>query len=167
MDAELYVYAGTNRTNWTDAVENGALVPIGSPVRVRADEGVIVVMKSDGSQQTATGKFSYKVDGIAYTWWEKPWIGKKLGSYYLFLVVFFFAVVFCMVIPGMTLLTPAWVLLYAVFTMICPCIGCIPCATAAILGTGGYYADKRFNCCRICFKGKGRRRGRNSGRLGR
>lgn len=164
-NAELYVYAGTNRTNQTDAVENGDKVPIGSPVRVRADEGVIVVMKSDGAQQTATGKFSYKLDGMTYTWWEQPWIGKHLWSYYLFLVAFMIGVVFCMVIPGLILLTPVWAILYAIFTAICPCIGCIPCASCCCLVTGGYYGNKRFNC--FGKGGRGRKRGRNAGRFGR
>ena len=84
-------------------------------------------MKSDGTANTASGTFTYKVEGVPYTWWEKPWIGKKLGSYYLFLIVFFIAVLVFMVIPGLILASPGLTLAYILFTAMCPCIGLIPC----------------------------------------
>ena len=127
VNADLYVYAGNSRSNWTDANEGGVKVTIGAPVRVRSDEGVIVVMKSDGTQQTANGIFSYKVDGVPYTWYEKPWIGKHLFSYYLFLIVFWFAVWIFMIIPGLIIASPGLTLVYIVFTLMCPCIGLVPC----------------------------------------
>ena len=57
---------------------------VGAPVRVPISSGAIIVAQA--SSGTGTAKFSFKVVGVEYTWYEKPFVGVNVVWYYMYLI---------------------------------------------------------------------------------
>lgn len=62
---------------------------IGAPVRVPISSGAIIVSQATASK--GSSKFSFKVVGTEYTWYEKPFIGMHFIAYYFFLAALIIA----------------------------------------------------------------------------
>lgn len=102
-NVELYVFAGTERRNATEAIEKASTyvsssLPQGAPVKVSVNDQAIVVMKVKSNApatQTGTGTFSYWVEGRQYNWIDKPFIDVGVGWYYITIIIIFIS--FCCV----------------------------------------------------------------------
>lgn len=85
--ANMYIFSGDQRTNATWTIENDVATSVGAPIRVPVSSGAIVTLQTTGgSSRTGEGTFSYKVVGDYYRWYEKPFIGLHVASYYLFVI---------------------------------------------------------------------------------
>jgi hypothetical protein len=67
-------------------VDGNYTVPIGAPLRVPISSGVLVLSDLINSTEFAHVTFGYQVVGEPYKWFERPFIGKKVGLYYTTLV---------------------------------------------------------------------------------
>ena len=78
----------------------------GAAVRVKVSESIIVVLSVDSLLTSeASAKFSYKVVGKKYKWYEKPFIELNIWYYYFFMVsgaLALFIVIFCPICWGLT-----------------------------------------------------------------
>lgn len=82
----MWIFAGTDRRNASMVIAANSSVPIGAPARVPISSGAIVVIQVNSGQQRGNASFSYKVVGTKYNWYERPFVGKKIVYFYLFLV---------------------------------------------------------------------------------
>ena len=89
----MNVFQGSSRRNSSLVVESNGVMRPGAPVRIPVSEGAIVTLQVNSlASSTASASFSYKVVGVPYNWYEKPFIGKSQSMYILFLVAFGIAV---------------------------------------------------------------------------
>lgn len=100
---------------------------IGAPVRVPISSGAIIV--SQATANKGASKFSFKVVGTEYTWYEKPFIGMHFIAYYFFLaaliiaalsVLLFVLTVVVVVVGGAVLVV---VLIVGAVLCFVPCVG--------------------------------------------
>lgn len=131
--ANIYVYQGSERRNATMVVAGNAALAVGAPIRVPVTEQAILVMQSTGAQaRTGTAKFSYKVVGTYYSWYERPFIGIHVAWYYITIVIIF--LVGLVVIPPIVLVLLSIALPCIPLGVILVCCGC--CG-------GGYYLNSK------------------------
>ena len=81
----MWIFSGTDRRNASMVIAANSSVPIGAPARVPISSGAIVVIQVNSGQQRGNASFSYKVVGTKYNWYERPFVGKKIVYFYLFL----------------------------------------------------------------------------------
>jgi len=62
----MNVFQGTDRRNLTTFIENNGSLTVGAPLKLAAENGVIVTLNSleQPDTPTLTGVFSYKIEGI-------------------------------------------------------------------------------------------------------
>lgn len=73
-------------------------------MRVPISSGAVVVAQATSGSGTA--KFSFKVVGVEYTWYEKPFVGVEVGWYYMFLITLVIAALLVICTgPTITLIT--------------------------------------------------------------
>jgi hypothetical protein len=75
---------------------------IGAPVRVPISSKAIIFVQIAADKTIGSLKFSYKIVGTAYTWYESPFINKDVVWFDLFKWVLFSVVTFIVICPGCT-----------------------------------------------------------------
>jgi len=86
INTDLRIFAGTDINNATEVVEGNYTVSIGAPLRVPISSGVLVLSDLINSTEFAHVTLWYQVVGEPYKWFERPFMGKKVGLYYATLV---------------------------------------------------------------------------------
>jgi hypothetical protein len=74
VNGEATVYAGTQRTNLTALIENGEPLPPGAPAELPLSDGAALIFRQSQPSQKASLRFSYRVVGTEYPWWQKPFL---------------------------------------------------------------------------------------------
>ena len=125
-NANMYVYQGNERRNYTKLIESNSNAPTGAPIRVPISEGAIVVLQTANiNSATSSATFSYRVEGTEYNWYEKPFIGDNQKYYIWFQIAMMIAI-------SIVVLT----ILSGFFLFVCsPAIGCT--TLLVVSGVGG------------------------------
>lgn len=121
------MYSGSDRHNATQVIESDSAASVGAPIRVPVSSNAIIVLQSVGERkQTGTGTFSFRVEGLRYNWYERPFIGMKVGAYYLTVTVIM-VTFFCLFWPCLLglIMFALWAAGSAAFTAISAAVSAV------------------------------------------
>lgn len=158
----MYVYQGSDRRNTTSVIQGDVAMVVGAPVRVPVTEGAIITMQSTGAQaRTGTGKFSFKVVGTYYSWYERPFIGISVAFYYITVSIIFIVGTIVGLPTVLVLITLVLVILLILISILVPCI---PLGFCVVVGAAIWYAVKNRKGSKSARLRKGRTRNSRFGR---
>lgn len=62
------VYSGTGRSNITEEIQGNEVAEVGAPMYFPISDGSVIQIKTASTGGSL--KFSYRVNGVKYPWWE-------------------------------------------------------------------------------------------------
>ena len=84
--ADIYIYTGSDRRNFTSFIENNEKAILGAPFRVPISDKILIIAQTQYEGPVGSVSFSYQVFGEAYPVYEQPFLGLDIVWWYVALV---------------------------------------------------------------------------------